>query len=62
MPKYLYKFEDGRIVEEEQSIRDEPYTSLYHPEKNVLMSVKRVPQRPGASFKGGGWARKEKKK
>ena len=60
MPTYVYKFLDGTVVEEEQSINDEPYTFLYHPELNVPQEVKRVPSLTSIILKGDGFARNNK--
>lgn len=57
MPTYTYRFEDDTTVDVEQSIHDDPISVMHHPEKNVPMEVKRVPQLPVAKFKGEGWAR-----
>jgi predicted nucleic acid-binding Zn ribbon protein len=59
MPTYKYRFDDdGTEVEVTQSIYDEVYRELRHPESLDLLPVKRVPQVAGATFKGDGWARK----
>jgi len=58
MPTYVYKFEDGTIEEVEQSIHDDPFAIMYHPELNVPQAVTRVPQPAMSVFKGSGWARK----
>jgi len=60
MPVYLYKFPDGTVVEEEQSIHDDPHSVLYHPELNIPQEVKRVPTATSVILKGKGFARNDK--
>lgn len=60
MPVYTYRFPDGTLVEEEQSIHDEPHPFLYHPELNVPQKVKRIPSVPSIVFRGNGFARNDK--
>jgi predicted nucleic acid-binding Zn ribbon protein len=58
VPTYLYRFEDGETIEVTQSIHDDPHTQLPHPKyAGAMQPVKRIPQVPGATFKGDGWAR-----
>ena len=60
MPVYTYKFPDGTVVEEEQSIHDDPHAFLYHPELNVPQEVRRVPVVPSIVLKGDGFARNDR--
>jgi predicted nucleic acid-binding Zn ribbon protein len=67
MTAYVYKFEDGTLLEVEQKMADEPYTVLPHPYKvdedggMVHEPVKRVPVwRTDPVFKGKGFYKNDK--
>ncbi|MEI8240183.1 MAG: FmdB family transcriptional regulator, partial [Actinomycetota bacterium] len=56
MPTYVYKFvETGETIEVLQAFTDDALTEATHPEHGRLMSVKKVFQPVGVTFKGGGF-------
>jgi predicted nucleic acid-binding Zn ribbon protein len=56
MPIYVYKFvETGETIEIQQAFTDDALTQAEHPTSGELMSVKKVFQPVGVTFKGGGF-------
>jgi predicted nucleic acid-binding Zn ribbon protein len=56
MPTYVYKFvETGETVEIQQAFTDDALTEAVHPATGATMSVKKVFQPVGVTFKGGGF-------
>ena len=56
MPTYVYKFvETGETVEIHQAFTDDALTEAVHPATGATMSVKKVFQPVGVTFKGGGF-------
>jgi len=56
MPTYVYKFvETGETVEIQQAFTDDALTEAVHPTTGETMSVKKVFQPVGVTFKGGGF-------
>ncbi len=56
MPTYVYKFvETGETVEIQQAFTDDALTEAVHPATGETMSVKKVFQPVGVTFKGGGF-------
>jgi predicted nucleic acid-binding Zn ribbon protein len=56
MPTYVYKFvETGETIEVQQAFTDDALTEAVHPGNGALMSVKKVFQPVGVTFKGGGF-------
>jgi predicted nucleic acid-binding Zn ribbon protein len=56
MPTYVYKFvETGETIEIQQAFTDDALTEAEHPASGELMSVKKVFQPVGVTFKGGGF-------
>lgn len=56
MPTYVYKFvETGETIEVQQAFTDDALTEAVHPGNGRLMSVKKVFQPVGVTFKGGGF-------
>ena len=56
MPTYVYKFvETGETIEVQQGFHDDPLTEATHPVTGAVLSVKKVFQPVGISFKGSGF-------
>ena len=56
MPTYVYKFEKtGETIEVQQSFSDDTLTKYKHPSSGRMMSVKKVFQPVGVTFKGSGF-------
>ena len=56
MPTYVYKFvETGETIEVQQAFTDDALTEAVHPGNGQTMSVKKVFQPVGVTFKGGGF-------
>ena len=56
MPTYVYKFvETGETIEVQQSFSDPTLTEYTHPDTGRTMSVKKVFQPVGVTFKGDGF-------
>jgi predicted nucleic acid-binding Zn ribbon protein len=56
MPIYVYKFVDtGETIEVQQAFTDDTLTETVHPRTGETMSVKKVFQPVGVTFKGGGF-------
>jgi predicted nucleic acid-binding Zn ribbon protein len=56
MPIYVYKFvETGETIEVQQAFTDDALTEAVHPGNGRTMSVKKVFQPVGVTFKGGGF-------
>jgi predicted nucleic acid-binding Zn ribbon protein len=56
VPIYVYKFiETGETIEISQSFSDETLTEAEHPSTGQVMSVKKVFQPVGVTFRGGGF-------
>jgi len=56
MPTYVYKFVDtGETIEVQQAFTDDTLTEAAHPESGEVMSVKKVFQPVGVTFRGSGF-------
>jgi predicted nucleic acid-binding Zn ribbon protein len=56
MPTYVYKFvETGETIEVQQAFTDDALTEAVHPATGATMTVKKVFQPVGVTFKGGGF-------
>ena len=56
MPTYVYKFvETGETIEVQQAFTDDALTEAVHPATGTMMTVKKVFQPVGVTFKGGGF-------
>ena len=56
MPTYVYKFvETGETIEVQQAFTDDTLTEYAHPDSGEMMSVKKVFQPVGVTFKGSGF-------
>jgi predicted nucleic acid-binding Zn ribbon protein len=56
MPTYVYKFVDtGETIEVQQAFTDDALTEAVHPTSGATMTVKKVFQPVGVTFKGGGF-------
>lgn len=56
MPTYVYKFvKTDETIEVQQSFTDDTLTKYKHPETGRMMSVKKVFQPVGVTFKGSGF-------
>ena len=56
MPTYVYKFEKtGETIEVQQSFAEDTLTKYKHPETGRMMTVKKIFQPVGVTFKGSGF-------
>ena len=58
--KREYIFNDGTVIEVDQSIEDISFTRACHPETGELEDVKRYYRQINTSFKGSGFYRNDK--